>query len=206
MAQRSVSSFKTTKDSRFADNSTGQIEEVDHRDTFEDVADSFLNKTDHLIDDDTFATATSSNVASAESTKAYVDSGGANGIRTATVSISSAEILALNTTPKEIIAAPGAGKYIQILWGHIFLDFGGTAYSNETTEIEYSTGQDIVGTITSLLNVGVDTIRNIVGSTGGIYAFSQVNNASVRYRATSANPTTGNGTIQIVLAYRIVTI
>ena len=206
MAQRSVSNFKTTKNSRYAANTSGLITAANSQDMFEDTADSFLNITDHLLDEDDMASNSATKVPSQQSVKAYVDAGGANGIQTATVSVSSAEILALNTTPKQLIAAPGAGKYIQVLWGHIYLDYGGTAYTNETTEIEYSTGQDIVGTITGFLNVGVDTIRNIVGATGGIYAFSQVDNASVRYRATSANPTTGNGTIQIVLAYRIVTI
>ena len=73
MAQRDIAGFKSTKDSRFADNTSGQIEEVDHRDMYEDTADSFLNITDHLQDDDTFASASATKVASSESTKAYVD-------------------------------------------------------------------------------------------------------------------------------------
>lgn len=206
MAQRNVATFKSTKNSRFADSTTGGISEADSRDMYEDVADSFVNKTDDILDEDDMASDSATKVPSQQSVKAFVASQlGAVGVST-TISISSAEILALNTTPKVLIAAPGAGKFIQVLYGYILLDFGGTAYSNTATEIEYATGEDIVGTITGFLNVGADTIRNITATTGGTYAFSQVENSAVRYRATSADPTTGNGTISINLVYRIVTI
>jgi hypothetical protein len=46
MAQRTAAGYKTVADSRFADNTTGLIEEIDHRDQHTDAADSFLNKTD----------------------------------------------------------------------------------------------------------------------------------------------------------------
>lgn len=46
MAQRSVTSFKSTKNSRYTDNTTGLVTALNSRDMFEDSADSFLNKTD----------------------------------------------------------------------------------------------------------------------------------------------------------------
>jgi hypothetical protein len=46
MAQRTAAGYKTVADSRFADNTTGLVEEIDHRDQHTDAADSFLNKTD----------------------------------------------------------------------------------------------------------------------------------------------------------------
>jgi hypothetical protein len=46
MAQRTAAAYKTVANSRFADNTTGLIEEIDHRDQHTDAADSFLNKTD----------------------------------------------------------------------------------------------------------------------------------------------------------------
>jgi hypothetical protein len=50
MAQRDKAGFKSTKDSRFADNTTGQIGADDMRNMFEDAADSFLFVTDEAID------------------------------------------------------------------------------------------------------------------------------------------------------------
>jgi hypothetical protein len=46
MAQRDTAGYKTVANSRFPDNTTGAIEEIDHRDQHTDTADSFLNKTD----------------------------------------------------------------------------------------------------------------------------------------------------------------
>lgn len=46
MAQRNTSSFKSTKNSRYADNTAGDVSAEDSRDMFEDVADSFLNTSD----------------------------------------------------------------------------------------------------------------------------------------------------------------
>lgn len=72
MAQRTVSAFKSTKNSRFADNTTGLISEGDSRDMYEDVADSFLNISDHFIDEDSFASDSASKVPSQQSVKAFV--------------------------------------------------------------------------------------------------------------------------------------
>ena len=44
-----------------------------------------------------------------------------------TVQITSAEILALNATPKSLIAAPGAGKFIALNKATIFLDYNSAA-------------------------------------------------------------------------------
>lgn len=57
----------------FPDNTTSEISESDMRTFGENLADSFLNKSNDLIDDDTFATASSTTVPSSESVKAYVD-------------------------------------------------------------------------------------------------------------------------------------
>lgn len=57
----------------FPDNTTSEISESDMRTFGENLADSFLNKSNDLIDDDTFATASATTVPSSESVKAYVD-------------------------------------------------------------------------------------------------------------------------------------
>lgn len=73
MAQRDVASFKATKNSRYAANTSGLITASNSQDMFEDVADSFLNKTDHFIDEDSFASNSATKVPSQQSVKAYVD-------------------------------------------------------------------------------------------------------------------------------------
>lgn len=56
----------------------------------------------------------------------------------ATVTVSSAEILALNATPKTIVAAPGAGKYIEFISATLWLDYNSAAYAG------VATGEDLV--------------------------------------------------------------
>ena len=47
-----------------------------------------------------------------------------NVIQTATVTVSNAELKALNTTPLELIAAPGADQMIEFLGATLFHDYG----------------------------------------------------------------------------------
>lgn len=61
--------------------------------------------------------------------------------------ISSAEILALNATPKELIAAPGAGKLIVIDEVELFLDYGSAQYAagaGEDLTIQYATSDTAI--------------------------------------------------------------
>jgi hypothetical protein len=51
----------------------------------------------------------------------------ANSIQVATVSLTNAEIKALNTSPKVLVAAPGAGKFIEFLGATLFHDYGSEA-------------------------------------------------------------------------------
>lgn len=72
MAQRDKANFKSTKNSRFADNTSGAITAGNSRDMYEDVADSFLSISDNFIDEDSFATDSATKVPSQQSVKAYI--------------------------------------------------------------------------------------------------------------------------------------
>ena len=62
-------------------------------------------------------------------------------VRKTQVTISSAELLALNATPKTLIAAPGAGKYIVVEEITALNNHGGTDYSFDADmTIRYTDG------------------------------------------------------------------
>lgn len=204
MAQRDVAGFKSTKDSRFADNTSGQIEEVDHRNMYEDTADSFLNITDHLLDEDDMASDSATKVPSQQSVKAYVDAqiaANASDIQFTSVTLSAAQVLSANTSPVELIAAPGAGKTLKIIGDvMVFLDWGTAAYATNTN-IRCRFGTSPVG-----VNVGIsqtaDTVSmDPIGSTSLVGV-----NQSFNVYAPVGNPTDGDSPITLFIHYQVITL
>lgn len=55
-------------------------------------------------------------------------------IRKADVLIPTGEVLTLNGTPKQIVAAPGAGVYLEFLGAYVFLDYNAAAYAADAGE------------------------------------------------------------------------
>lgn len=87
------------------------------------------------------------------------------------VTISSAEILALNSTPKELIAAPWAGYIVDVRSITAFLDYNGAAYATYTTlDFRYTnwSGAKVVPSIANLLD---QTANRIVTSKWGLAPF-----------------------------------
>lgn len=73
-------------------------------------------------------------------------------VRVADVLITTAEVLALNATPKTIVAAPGTGKYLQFLGAIVLLDYNSAAYVDDAGEdlvFKYtdSSGSEISNTL-----------------------------------------------------------
>jgi len=118
--------------------------------------------------------------------------------------VSSAEILALNSTPKELIPAPGANLSIKtmgfFLCRNIFVT---TAYTSHQLSLEYAT--------TSLRIAELDAgFIDAVATTFGIFEENTTNNSEVvenqalRLTTVSGNPTTGDGTLKLWIPYVIV--
>src|SRR5690606_12563650 len=116
--------FKSTKNTRFADNSTGDISAQDSRDMFEDVADSAMFLNDNFIDEDDFASDSATKAPSQQSVKAYVDTqvGAATTVLQKRVTIPSASVLTAHSSPVELIPAPGVGKIIVLQQAVIIID------------------------------------------------------------------------------------
>lgn len=82
-----------TSGTTFPDNTTGEISEGDMRTFGKDIQDSFLNITDHLLDEDDMASNSATKVPSQQSVKAYVnirDAVTASGTNTYTATITPA--------------------------------------------------------------------------------------------------------------------
>lgn len=137
-------------------------------------------------------------------------------VQVATVTLSSADILALHNTPKTLLAAPGVGK-INVIDEVIFSFTAGTQYANgNDLRIKYSTGPN--ANEANLVNyIGNGRIVSVSSSIGGYYPPAEAPteftiltegvNDSVHILGSNATPfITGTGTAKLFIKYRIITL
>ncbi len=127
--------------------------------------------------------------------------GGSSDIQTATIHVSSAEILALNTSPVELLPAPGAGKAIDLVSLVVRQNFVTTQYDGGFMAIFPS------------LYFGVGNISDNISGTQLDFTSSRITKMTMNglmveneplYLGTSANPTNGDGTLDFYITYRII--
>ena len=129
---------------------------------------------------------------------------GVTPIEYVTTRVTSAEILLLNTTPKKLVGAPGAGKVIEFLSAVFFLDHGGTDYA--------AGGAAVIQTVTGNTAVS-DAIAagTLINASADVYVVCQALSAEVALDVNqgleltnaSAVHTTGDGILVVHTAYRI---
>jgi len=127
------------------------------------------------------------------------------------VRVSSAELLALATTAKELVPAPGANKVLEFVSAVIKLN-AGTAYAEPSAPdemvIQYSGGQDASTEIdaTSFLDQTDDEIRlalaneTVLASTVDLEALKDT---SLVLFNSGSNWTGGTGTLDVRINYRV---
>lgn len=138
---------------------------------------------------------------------------------TATGTISSAEILALNATPITLIAAPGANKAIIVDEIRLFLDYNSATYvagAGEDLSIQYSGGTviaEIDNDAVAFLTATADA--QWLGQPSAVYAvsaaasgdgvlLSTIDNESVDVTILVGEVATGDSPINYVIRYRII--
>ena len=128
------------------------------------------------------------------------------------ITLTSAQILALNTTPIELVAAPGASSFIVLEKAYFKLNYGSAAYATNTQlAIKYdSAATNLCTTLYDLLSQTADTIESatpdiLVDNGSDINAYRINVNESIEVLAESGNPITGDGTVDIIVEYRIMT-
>ena len=127
--------------------------------------------------------------------------------QTATISLTSAELLALNTTPVTIVPAPGSGNIVVIESIITTLDYGSTTYadSGTNTGLYYtnSSGLAIDSTLYNCFTAAASEIKSSFAPSL-LHAQSGLLNAPVVLTG-SANMTTGNGAGKVTVTYKIIT-
>jgi hypothetical protein len=126
----------------------------------------------------------------------------------ADVTVSTAELLALNTTPKQLVAAPGAGNILVLELAQLWLDFATTAYdgiaAGEDLSIKYTNGSGVeVAQIeaTGFLDGTADETRYVKAASAA--AVQPVANAALVLHMLTGNIATGNSPLKVRTFYRV---
>lgn len=123
--------------------------------------------------------------------------------RIAQVTLSSAQVLALNATPVSVIAAPGAG-YVNIIDKVTASKAAGTAYADiaagEDIALRYTNGSGSIAATLEATGFLDSTSATISHATGA--ACLPVANAAIVAHMTSGEVTTGNSPVLLEIHYR----
>ena len=133
-------------------------------------------------------------------------------LKYATVAVSNAEIKALNAAPKELVAAPGAGKVIEFVSAVIILDYGSEVLTEagDNFVIEYNTGaavacSEVIET-TGFIDQAADTITNAIPVKDVIDAAADIVNKNIALYnlGAGAGEIAGNVTADSTLIVKVV--
>jgi hypothetical protein len=127
---------------------------------------------------------------------------------TAKLTIASADVLQLNSTPLTIVPAPGAGYAIEVISASVKIDFNTTAYatstnlliSNSSSNTDQFRGGGVLASTVSTFK------RFILTDPTGATDTQIIENDSLIIRCDSADPTAGDSDITIYVTYRIITL
>lgn len=139
----------------------------------------------------------------------------ASGAASSTVTVTSAELLALAATPKTIVAAPGADKVARFRGIESFLDFNTTAYTitnaGDDLSVRYTNGAGAIVSQTIQAQGFLDATEDaymqgeaIIQQVGDLADFA--NQALVLDNIGAAEYTLGDSPIIVVVHYDIISV
>lgn len=136
--------------------------------------------------------------------EANTQNGGAL-IKEASLTIASADVLTLNSTPIEIVSAPGAGYAIEVISASIKMVYVSATYTTNTNLILItSTGSDKQASTD--IGQASTTFSRFELEMGSADATQYVDNQAVVVSVDGGDPTAGDSDIKIYVTYRLIQI
>lgn len=140
--------------------------------------------------------------------------GAAPVVRSVRVTLSNAQVLALNATPVTLVAAPGAGRYLEFVGATLYKP-AGTAYANiavgEDLAVKYTDGSGLdvaVAEMTGFADQTTAQLRHINPQTGALAAgtvsdYTPVANAALVAHMLTGEIDTGTSAFRLRVFYRV---
>lgn len=132
------------------------------------------------------------------------------GLQFAEVVVSSAELLALNATPKTIVAAPGAGKVLVPVALAVIMDYGTVAYNGiaagEDLVLRYTDGSGAAAftvEATGFLDQASDQLRLGGVEAAAAAAITPVANAALVLHMATGEIATGDSPLRVKVWYTV---
>lgn len=129
---------------------------------------------------------------------------GGSSIRVAEVTLSSAQVLAANGTPIEVVPAPGVGRANLIIVAYASVAFVSAAYATNTT---LTVGYGGVGLL-SIAGILAATASKVAMAAGTIpaVAIATAQNAAIVASVATGNPITGDSPVTVTVMYTTITL
>jgi hypothetical protein len=126
---------------------------------------------------------------------------------TAKLTIATADVLHLNTTPIEIVASPGAGYAIEVISASMKMVYNSATYATNTS-LELLTAGATNSQASTVIKNSASTIRRFADATtlASATATQLVENAALNVTVASGDPTAGDSDITVYVTYRIITL
>lgn len=133
----------------------------------------------------------------------------ANLVQEVSISITSANVLSLNTTPIELVASPGAGKYLEVVSATVYIEYNSSAYDTNIKLLIRSSDADVAqfedsSALISTITKSCKFIPNTIAATSAQTFLTE--NKGLEVLVDSGDPDNGDSDIKIKLLYRVVTI
>lgn len=131
-------------------------------------------------------------------------SGASAGLVSASVTLTSAQIKSLNSSPQTFLAAPGAGKAYLVIGAYATMTYVSTAYTSANAiDILGGTTGNIYGTLSP--NILTETSNAVYGFTDYQGIKLGINEA-LNLKSRTSNPATGDSDITFVVIYTTITV
>lgn len=129
-------------------------------------------------------------------------------LHTDTIYITNAEIKALMGTPKDLVAAPGAGYGLEFISAVLILDYGSVQLTESSDDlvIQFGSGTDVSGTITAsgFITAAADTVAvATVIDVAGVATSSVANDELELDNSGNGEYATGDSTMTVIITYRV---